>query len=81
MKISKRIREEAALILAHCASGREFAVYTSDAAEWLEMPLDTGAHRLAFDAADHVQRITLAGWRREDYAEAEALLRCGWSPE
>lgn len=80
------MREEAAQICAMCASGRTFAVYTSDAAEWLGLPIDVDAHRIAFNLVVRIQNDRLRdsgsgpGWKREDCAEAEALLRTGWEP-
>lgn len=76
-RISKRVREEAALICAIAASN-----------EWDTMdpipPRQTEAGRLAWAA----EKVTWSVWRQSTlwckeahWAEAEALIRCGWSPE
>jgi hypothetical protein len=77
-RISKRVRDEAALICAVCASGD---LFTWDAATLLGLPKTP--ERLG-DSAFRVVFYALRGRAKFDgpstYAEAEALLRCGWSP-
>jgi hypothetical protein len=82
-RISKRVREEAALVMAVCASND---CGTIDACNWLDLPhwgdrddLETAAFIAALEAWRH----WLGKYRkpREAYAEAEAMLRTGWSPE
>lgn len=81
MKISKQAREDAALILALCASGKPYAVYVSDAVEWLGLPIWGDAHRLAFEAVCLVEHESrLYSWDRWPCAEAESRLREGWTP-
>lgn len=73
MKYTKRQREQAALILACCASTID--IVTFDAAEALDA---LGPQfRLAYDA---VQNITRASNSAEAYAEAECMVREGWEP-
>lgn len=83
MKISKRVREEAAMICAIAASNE----WTGDWNNRLgdpPKPGKTAAGNLAWAA----QRITYRVWRESPHwnpsapwAEAESLLRTGWSPE
>lgn len=76
MKISKRVREEAAMAMAICASQREtWPWFYEDIAptgliNWL-----CGQ---AWDATYNNDDGTR--YWRERYAEAESLLRTGWSP-
>lgn len=87
--IRHRVREEAAIICAVAASGglpwhgKRFYEYRS-------IQIEIGFHftsgDLALEAYSHVMRILRdedpgSAWTREVDAEAEALLRCGWSPE
>lgn len=87
MRISKKVREEAALICAVCASGPD---ETSDEHPW-PRPLTNraanailasdAAYNLALDARLFVSRFfNLSTYTRESDAEAEALLRTGWEP-
>lgn len=71
-KISKKVREDAALICAILASTR--GIWSDDVAIELEMSRESDA--LAEQAFDYVIR---EAWRTAD-AEAESLLRSGWSP-
>lgn len=84
MKISKKTREQAALICAIAASNFDFAESYSAIAIGL-WPNSRGrsdaydlAHDLAFRAWDEASRLGLP-WPCVD-AEAESLLRTGWSP-
>jgi hypothetical protein len=86
VKYSKRVREEAALICAIAASGgvlsppwRARVVFYSE----IEYALSTtGQHakRLATAAWRYAMSRRPAPWGREHDAEAEALIRTGWSP-
>lgn len=89
MRISKRVREEAALILQCCASADQ------DSDEWRS----THQSMIGLDAVNDARSLAYKAWEyvtdeigaspaptyelshRYRYAEAEALLRCGWSPE
>lgn len=81
MKISKRVREEAALICAIAASSGEgrYAIGSStwDAEYERHTTLDTDAGLLARKA---LSRVPPRFQGRAAYAEAEALLRTGWMP-
>ena len=93
MRISKKVREEAARLCSMCACrGQSISVTT--AASYLlgvsyEEAVRTPVARVAVRAWDAAHRSLNQGVDRptdesalcEDYAEAEALLRCGWSPE
>lgn len=93
-RITKKVRDEAALICSICASAEESAAEcgsTDIAREHLGYEDYHSAH-LAYDAWDYVyaclrdQRPWLMALTRgsdnlrELYAEAEALLRTGWLP-
>lgn len=86
MKISKKTREEAALICAICASADpQQDEWGSTYQASCLTGLDRTAQKLASDAwlfvtndAPHVEDYDARV--RERYAEAEALLRTGWSP-
>lgn len=90
MKISKKTREEAALICAVAASNEASfppCPYYSDVANALGLDYSQdGWSRdsvmLAVDAWQHVLSNTTGAWRwrREHDAEAECLLRTGWTP-
>jgi hypothetical protein len=80
MRLDESVREQAALICAMCASGREFAVYVDEVVDHLGIDLDSPARWLAFDTVCRISNARMAksggpGWCREDYAEAEAELR------
>ena len=84
-KISKRVRADAVLICAICASSIPHVVYDAAMAvrglATLSDALHDPATRLAI-AAMLKARMRL-GWdcsRQERYAEAEALLQTGWCP-
>lgn len=82
MKISKRVREEAALILAIGASTLRDH---HDAWEATGVPYIGRSAAIVLDAIAVARdgRSRLPRNRREwqeVYAEAESLLRCGWSP-
>ena len=82
MKISKRVREEAAMICAIAASNAGLGIGINpipgsmSAAKWIGRNKDSAATRLAWEAFMATRRIFSEG-----YAEAESLLRTGWSPE
>lgn len=87
MKISKRVREEAAMICAIAASNEWTDCLDVPGGGMPEQATTSPAHELAW-AANRVARkawdeIEWAdGWRPEaPWAEAESLLRTGWSPE
>ena len=90
-KISKRVREQAAMICAVAASNRDgsYALDTSEICDQLgiDANLDLGAGCLAYDARAYVVteidpcgRFSLLWRTAETDAEAEALLRTGWTP-
>ena len=76
MRISKRLREQAASIMQLCASSDRLT--TMGAQHWLGY-------------SDNARIVASCAWKAavespflthtEVYAEAECLLRCGWSPE
>lgn len=83
-RISKRVREEAALICAVSASwpaDRHDHDYLSIG---IRLGTSDAARCLAADALCAVEDDGSPSghrmWRREDDAEAEALLRTGWTP-
>ena len=76
MKISRKVREEAALAMAICASQRESWPWFFD--DITKNPSAQNLCRLAWDAT-YDDDDDARHWR-ERYAEAESLLRCGWSP-
>lgn len=78
MRITPRVREEAALL---CAVAASTDVYTMAAADHLDTSTDAlqlayAAWSLSFWNTDHRRG---EAWC-EDWAEAEALLRTGWTP-
>jgi hypothetical protein len=87
-RISKRVREEAALILACCASADRFDnEFGSTYQSMLGLDVGREPQSLAYKAwdyvTDHVGMRPIPTWetgKRYRYAEAEALLRTGWSP-
>lgn len=87
MKISKRTREQAALICAIAASEPKASLGGETlfgVAERLDAPEQTT--RLAHDAKTFAWNVLVRlGWHQWVYeaacAEAESLLRCGWSPQ
>ena len=86
MRISKRTREQAWLICAIAASQPKNGLGLSDVATELDTPVTwvrcgrLGAFLIAHEARVAVED-RVAGIRYEEScAEAEALLRCGWSP-
>ena len=79
MKITKRVRDEAALICAVAASnGKPISI--SHVVEQLDRSIDDAAHLAvkAWDEAHVVYRCE--GGVALEYAEAEAMLRTGWEP-
>lgn len=81
----KRVREQAALICAIAASSGAIGWFTRNTAEQIGADLD--ASELAFEAwnfvrlkdGDQYHSMLTEGARIRD-AEAEALIRTGWSP-
>lgn len=86
MKISKKTREQAALICALCASADQRAdewesTYQASVLADLDRPaqmLASTAWATVCNVASHTADYDAR--TRERYAEAEALLRTGWSP-
>jgi hypothetical protein len=79
MRVSKKVREEAALLCAIAASTDIFAMSAVR-----DLDLSRDAERLAYGAwarSFWETTHTRGECWCEDWAEAEALLRCGWSPE
>jgi hypothetical protein len=84
-RISKKTRERAALICAMSASGRGYACFTGCVADHLGIHEESASVRLAYLAIVFVETTVQSpqrarGWHRANPAEAEALLRTGWSP-
>lgn len=83
VKISKKTREQAALICAIAASG---GVHTESPDRWTRVYCDIAraldydcvATRLSILAYDSLMRGRT--WTRELDAEAESMIRTGWSP-
>ena len=73
MSITQRQRNEAALICAVCASSGLYSWQARD-----HLGTNAGAQAIAAQAYHHALRVGLP--RAETYAEAEALLRTGWTP-
>ena len=93
MKISKRVREDAALICAIAASNDtergERPSYDREVAQWIGLwrgdmtktHRHSAAVRLALAAWIAIwNALPMGNWTPEIDAEAESLLRCGWSP-
>ena len=86
-RISKRVREEAAMLCAIAASW-PMAISIRDVTEHLHGVASNRAAWLAVRAWSEANRSFVRAGRnacdsasmRDDYAEAESLLRCGWSP-
>lgn len=74
-RYSKRVREEAEDLLAYCASqGDRDLLTTHDApGHWSESTRELAG--IAWAVA-----VRGGGYWREHYAEAESLLRTGWTP-
>lgn len=83
-RISKRVRAQAVLIASCEASNPEFVEDTFGAAAEIGLPKRGAAAELAFDAWRHVVRSrAYEGYehpRQAVPAEAESLLRTGWTP-
>lgn len=78
MRVTKKLREQAALLCQLAAS--------NDWGDVLEAALGidtngTPAELLAIDAWRHARDIGPLIYGSEPWAEAESLLRTGWSPE
>jgi hypothetical protein len=78
VKISKRTREQAAIVLAVGASTIH---YPGDVWYSLEIDWNGATGDLARAAIKIANRLRPMGEWHEVYAEAESLLRCGWSPK
>lgn len=78
MKIPPRVREEAALICAIAASTPDLHDAYRAVCDALGIDRDGGSMSLALDAWDAARPYSWSGGERD--AEAEALLRTGWSP-
>jgi hypothetical protein len=87
MKITKRTREQAALIcqMAASSSSRRRSHGTHDTCAALGVDQDSESAELAVEAF----LVALSAWLKwlgpnrrpiPAFAEAEALLRCGWRP-
>jgi hypothetical protein len=87
-RISKKVREEAALICAISASepgtrrcydfeiAKDLGLWRGSIAKTAKRP----SVALALAAWTHVFNADEIEWSEETDAEAEALLRCDWSP-
>jgi len=78
-------REEAALICAIAASGGVYREWSGDRGRaYSNIATNTDASNsgltLAIQAYLHVLDVTDSYWTREVDAEAEALIRTGWTP-
>lgn len=79
MRISKRTREQAAIICSIMAShGGRRAIF--DAEKALLGRTWHPAGDVASDCAHHVWRVAAVADGAQRWAEAESLLRTGWSP-
>lgn len=76
---TEEVREQAALVCAIAASSEGLFPWYHDIAECLGLDAGSAALELAVDAWFEVRAHGL-GWNREVDAEAEALIRTGWSP-
>lgn len=78
MRISKRTREQAALICAMAASNR---CWPSFAATWAGIPKEAVAlvDDLTYEMSGDMDLLCDLT-QGQFYAEAEALLRTGWTP-
>ncbi len=74
-KISKKVREDAALICSILASND--GAWSDDLAE--DMEISREAADLVEEAFDYVTR-RVEWWTMHSDAEAESLIRTGWSP-
>lgn len=80
MKISKKVREEAALICAIAASnGEETEQAYATVADLLGISRRQGGHETASETLAYEAWVVCRDSDHPD-AEAEALLRTGWSP-
>jgi hypothetical protein len=77
-RISKEVREEAAMICAIAASCRFTGAEAGDATGASELAMSL-AYRSWFHSMHGSSHRFGSDWS-QDWAEAEALLRTGWSP-
>lgn len=78
MKISKRVREQAAMI---CAIAASTVLEQSDAWESIGVPRNGSAAQLIWSAIESLRpdwKPCIPPWA-EVYAEAESMLRTGWT--
>ena len=81
-RISKLVREEAAMLCAICASDVEPTSMMDAQISITGSHEVTEAVRLACDAWCFAFDNVVGQYKSQELdAEAEALLRCGWSPE
>lgn len=86
MKYTKEQRETAALVCAVAASSLPVAERYFDIMGLIGLnppPLGKGVNptlTLALEAWDYVRQATGLDWSQEQHAEAEALIRTGWTP-
>lgn len=88
MRISKKVREEAARICSVCANNGEpvsvtravATVYGVDERLAVNSPVARVAVRAWAEAAGGFRRGYDCDALRDQYAEAEAMLRTGWTP-
>ncbi len=79
MKISKRTREQAALICQIAASDQSRTTCSCHVCIGFDLGVSTRAQTLAFLAQRHALNTHPTGFDLYD-AEAESLLRTGWEP-
>jgi len=79
MKISKRVREEAAMLCAIAASAERYYCLV-DIQHMLGIRQDEDVWFLAASAFHSNTAKSFYVYDQARYAEAESLLRCGWSP-
>jgi hypothetical protein len=79
-RYSKKVREEAALICAIAASTPRYRVILTDVASDLDVSGGSDSLSLACAAWWHPSLFD-ADWNTTRAAEAEALIRTGWSPK
>lgn len=81
-RYTKRVREEAALICAIAASSNRTSFYTDIV---VETDASDAAHQLACAAFNTAISVGLPHTNSAEScridAEAESLIRCGWSPK
>lgn len=94
MKVTKKLREQAAVLCSAAASYEEYVRLFSGTSAWKPrhmygllwfahmLDLPDSAATLGEDVTRSITGATRIGFTtRETWAEAEALLRCGFAPE